>query len=327
MILLKIILFPFSILYGVITSIRNLFYNLNIFKTVNFKNVFIINVGNLSAGGTGKTPHVEYLIDLLKDRKKAILSRGYGRKTKGVFIADSNSNPNQIGDEPFQYYSKYNENVKVCVAESRVEGARKLSSTFTEIDTIILDDAFQHRSIDRDLNVMLTDYNNLFYNDYMLPSGRLREFRTGAQRADAIVVSKCLVSLNENSKEKIKLSIREYSNAQVFFSSIKYQEIDSEIKQCILVTGLANSKAILEHLISLNIEVKKHFDFPDHYNYQKSDLEKIRRECPNQTIITTEKDYTKLQQFDLKNFTIIPLAIKVRFDGSGFDNFILSNLR
>ena len=180
MILLKIILIPFSILYGLITSFRNLFYDINIFKTRTFQNVYTINVGNLSVGGTGKTPHVEYLVNLLKDKKKAILSRGYGRKTKGVLIADETSNPKKIGDEPYQYHSKFENNVKVCVAENRVEGAQKLIDTFPDLDTIILDDAFQHRAIGRDLNIMITDCAQLFTSDFMMPTGRLREFRSGA---------------------------------------------------------------------------------------------------------------------------------------------------
>lgn len=321
--IIKIILIPFALLYGVITSIRNFLYNQNIFKTTSFKNVFTISVGNLSVGGTGKTPHVEYLVKLLEGRNKAILSRGFGRKTNGVILADDKSSPTQIGDEPYQYYSKFKNEVTVCVAEKRVEGANHILQSNPSVNTIILDDAFQHRAIDRNLNIMLSDYQNLFFNDYMLPFGRLREFRFGADRADAIIITKCTSELSKNEEEKIKLSVREYSKAPVFFSRFKYAELDKTIKSCYLLTGIANPQSLIVHLEVENVDVVKHHNFSDHYNYKQSDIDKIKSDLP---IITTEKDYVKLKNLNLTGKTIIKIPIEVDFFGKEFDKFVLSEI-
>ena len=319
MIILKIILYPFSLIYGLITWFRNLLYDLKLFKIHKIDDVFVINVGNLSVGGTGKTPHVEYLVRLLSSKKKAILSRGYGRKSEGLIMADETSTPVIIGDEPYQYYSKFKDDTIVCVAESRVEGARKIKNVNPAVDTIILDDAFQHRGIDRDLNLLVTDFINPFYADFMMPSGRLREFRFGAERADAIVVSKCPNDLSVNQQEKIKLAIANYSEAPVFFSKIKYVDIEPNIGKCVLVTGIAISKPLKAHLRSKNVEIIEHYDYPDHYAYKQSDIDKVSDDV---VIITTEKDFVKINALDIKGKTIIEISIEVEFFGKEFDDFL-----
>lgn len=326
MIFLQIILYPFAILYGLITGIRNVLFDLGILKLHDFSNLFVINVGNLAVGGTGKTPHVEYLVRLLNNRKKAILSRGYGRKTEGVIIANADAKSSKIGDESHQYLSKFYPDTKIAVAEKRVEGAQKLIKEFPDLDTIIMDDAFQHRAIGRNLNLLITDFSSLFYNDFMMPSGRLREFRGGARRADAIVISKCPSELSESKQEEIKIAIENYSEAQVFFSKIVYPEHKMDIKKCVLITGIANPKPLISHLSALNIGVVKHYNFGDHYDYKQSDIDKVNEFYRSITVITTEKDFTKIKELNTYELDILELPIEVEFFGKDFDKFVLSKI-
>ncbi len=182
---IKIILTPFSRVYGLITLLRNFLYNVNIFSSQKAPQ-FTISVGNITVGGTGKTPMVEYLTKILSLKNRiAILSRGYGRKTKGLIFADDNSNASDIGDEPLQYFSKFGKNIIVAVCENRVNGALAIHNKFPENNLLLLDDAFQHRAIQRDVNILLSDFNRPFYKDLPFPAGRLRETRSGAKRADA----------------------------------------------------------------------------------------------------------------------------------------------
>ena len=283
------------------------FYRVGIFKSSRFS-LPIINVGNLSVGGTGKTPHTEYLIRLLADQNKVFtLSRGFGRKERGFIIADENSTARQIGDEPLQYYKKFGSKIGVAVDANRVTGVMDICRNHPETDLILLDDAYQHRAIHAGLNILVTDYSSPFYNDFMLPVGNLRELRMGKNRADIIVVSKC-PNFDSIDKEKIIRKIGPKENQKVFFSRIKYAEVFSlknaqekiELrgKKIILVTGIAKSKPLYEYLEKEN-SILHHFDFNDHYDFKENDITQIHNlfdkfagEKP--VIITTEKDAMRL---------------------------------
>ena len=201
-VIVRILLFPFSIIYGAILFIRNKLYDWNIFKSNPF-NFPVIVVGNLSLGGTGKTPHIEYLIRLLQSEYKiATLSRGYKRKSKGFFLSNENSTINDIGDEPLQYKTKFN-NLIVAVDEKRVNGIKKIKETHPKIELILLDDAYQHRAVKAGLNILITEYNKLYNKDSVIPSGRLREFACGSNRADIIIVSKTKSDLSLSERENV----------------------------------------------------------------------------------------------------------------------------
>ena len=319
--LLTIITLPISFMYGFVMYIRNICYDIQLFKSTKINNVLVISVGNLTVGGTGKTPHVEYLIRLLNHKNKAILSRGYGRNTKGVIMADKKVTPSVIGDEPFQYFTKFGHHTEICVAENRVEGALCIKNKFSKVDTIILDDAFQHRAIYRNVNLLITDFSLPFFNDNLLPLGRLRELKPGVKRADAIVVSKCPSNLDESIKYMFEQRIKKYTSAPVFFSKIIYEDINKNVDKCLLVTGIANATPLKKHITKLGIAIVKHFDFTDHYHYSQADIEKFRK-YQNIPIITTEKDYVKISQLNCLGLHIIKIPIKVTFFDNDFDIFI-----
>ena len=219
--IIKIILSPLSLLYGIITAFRNFLFNNSVLKSNTFE-MPIINVGNLSMGGTGKTPHIEYLIRLLSSNYNiATLSRGYKRKSKGFVIAENNSSTNEIGDEPKQYKTKFPETL-VTVCENRSLGITEILKSKIKIECVLLDDAFQHRSLKAGLNILLTDYKKLYTRDYVLPSGSLREFRYGAKRADVIIVTKCPKNLSEEEKNRIRNEIKSTKGQHLFFSFIEY---------------------------------------------------------------------------------------------------------
>ncbi|MGB0930158.1 MAG: tetraacyldisaccharide 4'-kinase, partial [Chitinophagales bacterium] len=218
------LLFPFGWLYGVVGWCRNKLYDWKVLKATGFDGVRLIGVGNLSSGGTGKTPHVEYLVNRYKENYKvATLSRGYKRKTKGFVLATAQSTALEIGDEPMQMYRKFGkEGVSVAVCENRVEGVRKLLELQPDIEVIVLDDVFQHRRIQVDTLYLLTDFSHLFTEDFVLPMGSLREFRKGYERADVIVVTKCSNDLTEVRKEEIVEGIRPLEHQKVIFSFLEY---------------------------------------------------------------------------------------------------------
>src|SRR5687768_15621527 len=217
----RYLLFPISIIYGIVIWIRNKLYDKNFWKPVSF-NFPLICVGNLATGGTGKTPMVEYLIRLLRDHYKiATLSRGYKRKTRGYALADENSTALSIGDEPMQFHKKFPE-IPVSVAEERIEGIPQLLHDRPETEVIILDDAFQHRKVKAGLNILLTEYKNLYTRDFLLPAGDLRDMKSSRKRADIIIVTKCVSHLAESEKEKIIDEIDPMEHQQVFFTKIEY---------------------------------------------------------------------------------------------------------
>jgi tetraacyldisaccharide 4'-kinase len=200
---LRYILLPFSFFYGSIMWVRNMLFNLGI-KQIEKVDATVVSVGNLSVGGTGKTPHVDWIVTKLKNEiPTAILSRGYGRKSKGFVLVTKHSPAERVGDEALFYKRKHKEDIEVAVSEKRVEGAEKLLILKAKLKLIVLDDAYQHRYIHRDVNILLTDYNRPYYKDFVLPSGRLREFRSGKNRADVVIVTKCPLTINETVKETI----------------------------------------------------------------------------------------------------------------------------
>ena len=307
--LLKLFLFPFAIMYDLITRWRNRLYDVGQKKSISF-DVLVVNIGNLTVGGTGKTPHVAMLTEIYSNifgRKVAILSRGYGRSTKGFLLADQNSSSHDIGDEPLQLYRALASKIPVAVCEERIVGIPFLLQEFPETDTILLDDAFQHRKVKPNINILLCDYNRPFYKDFLLPAGRLREARQGAKRADMVIVSKTPEHISEEEAHNIKSEIGAYSSAPVFFSKYQYQppqifsgDAVQTIKKVILVTGIANSKYLLSYVMS-QYTLLKHFEFADHINYSEKHIAQIRTyfDSVNQedtVVLTTEKDMVKLNE-------------------------------
>jgi tetraacyldisaccharide 4'-kinase len=331
---LQAIAYPFSVVYGTAGLFRNKLFDLNILKQKKF-DLPVISVGNLSAGGTGKTPHIEYLIRLLMSRKRELctLSRGYGRKTKGFFLATDKCSPKEIGDEPCQFVNKFPE-IRVAVDESRVNGIKKLLGLSPPAKMILLDDAFQHRYVKPGLSVLLTDYFQPYYKDHVLPSGMLREFRTGANRADIIIVTKCPPVLSPITRKAIIEKIRPQANQHIYFSFLKYGGLvplypenslviteERKFYAILLLAGIANTYPLEEHLKRSCIELEL-LKFPDHHTYSKAEILKMRETfCnivgKNKIIVTTEKDYMRLAQDEfkevLKGLPIYYQPIEVEF--------------
>lgn len=304
-------LIPFALLYGVVVWCRNFLFKIKLKPTYRSPKK-VISVGNLSVGGTGKTPFVAYLAKWLNtDEDVAILSRGYGRDTKGYVLANSNSSANSIGDEPLLYSKRFGKNVVVAVAEKRKVGLENLEKSFPKVSTVILDDAYQHLHVDRDVNILLTDYSKLYSSDFVLPAGRLREFKCGKNRADILIVTKCPDEISIEEKERVKGRLKFKNREQVYFSSIKYGEIKGfngeEFQlpeKVLLVTGIANPKP-LEDKLTAGFDVKT-IQFPDHHNFSLADVKKIHEifdtfVSRGGVIITTEKDYMRLCQNNFKN--------------------------
>ncbi|KAA9346114.1 tetraacyldisaccharide 4'-kinase [Adhaeribacter soli] len=340
---LKWLLFPFAILYGWIMALRNLLYDRGIFKSEKF-DLPVISVGNLTVGGTGKTPHVEFLLRLLGNKKKATLSRGYKRSTKGFVLANEEASAATIGDEPFQYYLDFPETT-VTVCEKRAEGIIKIQELKPEAEVIILDDAFQHRAVTPTLNLLITDFFRRFDTDFMLPTGLLREPRCGAKRADAVLVSKCPENLAANEREAIKNSIRKYTKpgTPVFFTTYKYGSpvgFGKPVvpgKKIMLVTGIANPEPLIRYLLEQNYTIISHLNWPDHHHYTAADLEKIRNtleQLPEEcSIFTTRKDAVKLMRPDFGfyveklPFFYLPIEVAFLADQPQFEQMVLSAVK
>jgi len=317
------IAFPISIIYGIVTNIRNRMFDTGLLKSTRFE-LPVIAVGNLSVGGTGKTPQIEYLIRLLKDSNKiAVLSRGYKRKTSGFVLADEISDVKQIGDEPFQYYQKFKD-IKVAVDEKRVHGIEQLLSTNKPPEIILLDDAYQHRKVNAGLYILLTSYDKLYANDYLLPTGNLRESKSGARRAQVVIVTKCPEDLSELQQQKIAKRLKLNSNQDLFFTCIAYDDVVTDLKsevtleqlkefEVLLVTGIANPSP-LEKFLKLKGISFKHIEFSDHHNFSETDVNKIKNSfgaihSEKKLILTTEKDFVRLKD----SVQISCLRIKTKF--------------
>ncbi|MEY2701650.1 MAG: Tetraacyldisaccharide 4-kinase, partial [Bacteroidota bacterium] len=269
--LVRKILFPVSIIYWLVTFIRNWLYDKGVFKSTSF-DVPVIAVGNLSVGGTGKTPQIEYLMDLLADTYKvAVLSRGYKRKSKGFVLADEQATVELIGDEPFQFFTKFKDKCLVAVDADRRNGINNLLKLATRPQVILLDDAFQHRKVKADVYILLTAYNELFCDDFILPFGNLREPSLGKNRANIVVVTKCPADLDGLQQQNVldKLQVK----CPVFFSSIVYDDfvyndtlkMDVEVikkESKLLVAGIANPASFFDYLQDKNDQL---LIYPDHY--------------------------------------------------------------
>jgi tetraacyldisaccharide 4'-kinase len=297
------LLWPLSLVYGFVTLVRNKCYDWGIFKSYTIPRKSIC-VGNLSVGGTGKTPHVAYLAALLKsDFETSILSRGYGRKTSGFRLVNTSDSAENVGDEPLFYTSIFDKNVHVAVCEKRAEGVQELQELFPSNQLIILDDAYQHRAVKAGLNILLTEYNAPFSNDLVLPAGNLREFRSGKKRAQIVIVTKCPKEIGAQDKTRLANSLK-VNKEHVFFSEIVYAPFQSFGKECssikkvLLVTGIANPTPLIAE-IEQKYEVE-HLKFGDHHAFSKQDIEEIHQKfdtfASNETIIlTTEKDFMRLK--------------------------------
>ncbi|MFH1296643.1 MAG: tetraacyldisaccharide 4'-kinase [Bacteroidota bacterium] len=335
----QLLLFPFSLLYGASMMFRNWLFNCGCLPSQKFDTP-IITIGNLSYGGTGKTPLIEYLIRLLRDRFLiATLSRGYGRTSKGFVLASSRSAYRYVGDEPLQFAKKY-DGIKVAVDENRAEGIEELQKRFLKLDAILLDDALQHRYVNPGLSVLLTDFHKLYTDDFVLPSGTLREFACGAKRADIIVVTKTPKIFSPITRRRITEELKPKPGQRIFFSFIKYSDpvvvtpttsavtpYGSSI--ILLFTGIANDYPLVEHLRRhcRELEVLK---FPDHHPYSLDDLKRIKarfNDLPTRkkVIVTTEKDIIRIKTPELSNFIkrlpLYYLPIEIEFHGDDKEQF------
>lgn len=335
---LRYILFPFAIVYDVVTRIRNFCFDVGVFKETSFQ-IPLIVVGNLSVGGTGKTPQIEYLIRFLKDSyKTSVLSRGYGRKTKGFLLVNNSHTAEDVGDEPLQYFKKFI-NINVAVDANRVEGISNLINNQSP-EVVLLDDAFQHRKVKGSFYILLTKYNDLFTNDFLLPTGNLRESRNGAKRADVIVVTKCPEDLSQQAKQKLKNKLQKY-NKQVFFTTISYDEKTSgnqsisidDLKnyEVILVTGIANPKPMLSFLNQKEVNFK-HLEFADHHHFSDKEIAMIKSEyeglqSSKKIILTTEKDYVRLSN-KIANISFLGIQTSFLFgEEQQFDEIIKTHIQ
>ncbi|MDR6846653.1 tetraacyldisaccharide 4'-kinase [Flavobacterium granuli] len=330
--LLRKILFPISILYGFITSIRNFFFDIGVLKSYSF-DLPIIAVGNLSVGGTGKTPQIEYLIRLLSDKYKvATLSRGYKRQSEGFVLANSASNALELGDEPFQFYQKF-KNIQVAVDANRKNGIEQLLASSNSPEIILLDDAFQHRKVKAGCYIMLTSYGDLYCNDFILPTGNLRESRSGAQRANIVIVTKCPSNLSFDDQNSIKKQLNLSSNQSLFFTFIDYDDVVYSDEKTIKVTELKGMDKILLAGIakpeSFFAYLKNEYDncltFPDHHHFSESELQEIKKKAGGKIIITTEKDYVRLKGSILsEQLYFLPIKSLFLSDSDNFDKNILN---
>lgn len=336
---IKKALLPLSWIYGLITDIRNLLFDKNLLHSEKVPRT-VISVGNLTVGGTGKTPVIEYLTRMFSgDIPTAILSRGYGRETQGFIEAGTSATAQSIGDEPFQFYTKFNPAVTVAVCEKRVTGARKIHELHPRVRLLLLDDAFQHRAIRRDVNILLNDYNRPFYHDAPFPAGRLRERRRGALRADAVIVTKCPAFLSPAEKENIVSGIRHYTRngTPVFFASTRYgAPLDYlgnavPLKNVKMVAGIANPAPFAAYLDG-HFNVVGQGVFPDHHNYSPTEVEDLIKNLKNDTfVVTTEKDMVKLKPLVAskgyaERFAYISVSVDFGNETEAFTQWITSKI-
>ncbi|GHT24369.1 tetraacyldisaccharide 4'-kinase [Bacteroidia bacterium] len=311
--LLRIILFPVSLLYGLVTAARNKCYDWGWLPSVSVDGVKVVSVGNITVGGTGKTPHVEYLIRTLSQQYRiAVLSRGYKRKTKGFVLADAASTAQDVGDEPCQIKQKFPD-LTVAVDADRVHGVQTLKERFPDLQMVLLDDAFQHRHIAPTYSILLADYHRPLYRDGMLPGGRMREWACFAQRADMLVISKTPNNVTAEEQQAIRSRYARIFSKKILFTTIKYGNpqpvfqhtpplvgnIPSQ-SSILLITGIASPQPLENHIRTLSTNVQ-HLIFPDHHSYTQEDIRKITekwQQLPvniNKYILTTEKDAVRLR--------------------------------
>lgn len=342
------LLLPISLVYGFVLHVRHKLYDWGILKSKSF-DIPNICVGNLNLGGTGKTPHIEYLVRLLSEEyRTAVLSRGYGRETKGYIIVNDSHTHNDIGDEPLQYHQKFN-NITVAVDEDRCDGVERLLQAENPPQIILLDDAYQHRKIKAGLNILLTDYYNLYSNNHLFPTGILRDIKNAAKRADIIVVTKSPDVLSPYNKKDIENSLKPLPHQKVFYSHIEYQDFKpfnkisqevnfNDFKTILLFCGIANTYPLEDYLKRKYNTISK-VQFSDHHNFTEKDIDLVIERYnsiigKNKVIVTTEKDAMRLinssfiSKFD--NIPVFTIPIKVRFhheEDSCFDDEILNYVK
>lgn len=329
---------------NLIIFVRNWLYDKNILKSVT-PDVFCINVGNLNLGGTGKTPHVEYLVRLLADKYKiSILSRGYKRKTKGFILADATATAETMGDEPMQYYQKFKDKINVVVCEDRVAGVNGIQGQRIDNQLVILDDAFQHRKIATQLNLLLCDYNRPFYEDSLVPFGKLRDLRQSAKRANAVIVTKCPKAISSQKYKEIIEGIKHYTLPEmpIFFSRISYKSVVGYSPKSVfkpqeksnVVTAIAKPEVFEKYLSEQGFSIDYVHDFPDHFSFSRKEIDEIVAKTAQLKqilqIITTEKDMVKLKPLlneeEIKHFFYVPIEIEME-DKKAFDDFVYLQLK
>jgi tetraacyldisaccharide 4'-kinase len=343
----KILLAPFSLLYGIGIFIRNLLYDAEVVKSSKFS-IPTISVGNLSIGGAGKTPHIEYLIELLNPYiNLATLSRGYNRSSKGFRIVHPSNTALLVGDEPLMYARKHR-GIVVAIGESRSVAIPQIVGYAPEVQTILLDDAFQHRSIKPYLNILLTQFEKPFTRDFLLPSGRLREWKSSYERADVIIVSKCPDDLTEKQQKSLIDEINPQSNQKVFFTRYSYKNpysfyypnmtlpLTSDL-DVIMISGIANTNYLIQYL-NKKVGTYANMEYADHHNFSEKDINYIskvyeQRDSQRKLILTTEKDAMRLDKYRKKLFDlkipvyILPLNLEFLFDQKKeFDQLIKDKL-
>lgn len=342
-IILRVLLSPFALLYGLIILCINFTYDIGLQKSSKFS-IPVIGVGNLSIGGTGKTPHIEYLIDLLKDYIDiATLSRGYKRNTKGFRLVRDQDTALTVGDEPLQFHRKFPD-ITVAVSESRAYAIPQILQYNPSVETILLDDAFQHRGVLPGLQLLLTSYDQLFTKDYLLPAGRLREWRAGATRADVAIVTKCPINLTAKEKNEIMDSFKSYKLKEVFFTYYEYSDLyDFHQKsntrsldksdQILLLSAIANTDYLYDYLLPRVADIKE-IEYTDHHTFDTRDIHHIHKvfsniTSPNKYVVTTEKDAMRLemhasllQKLGIE-VRVLPIKVAFHFDEkANFDKLI-----
>lgn len=334
--LIQYVLTPFSWIYGACVWVRNKMFDIGLLPEVSY-DIPVVSVGNITVGGTGKTPHVEYIVSQLAGRyRTAVLSRGYKRKTKGFIEANHKSTPEQIGDEPMQIYNKFGMIAKVAVCENRRKGISELMKAYPDLELIILDDGFQHRWVKPKVSILLTDFSRPFYRDKLLPLGRLRESRHSINRADMVVVTKCPETLSPIDYRLIKGDLDLMAFQKLYFTRYEYGQLQpvfaddapysaslSSLTQddaVFLITGIARPRYFVRHFRSYPFKVKVDH-FPDHHDFSRADIEEIKQKYNNlkgyrKIIVTTEKDAVRLScnpyfPRELKPFTFyLPISVK-----------------
>ena len=337
----RVLLLPFALLYGLVILIRNWMFDKDYIKSAEF-NFPLICVGNLSVGGTGKSPMVEYLVELLQSKYKiGTLSRGYKRKTKGYALANQSTTALEIGDEPMQFHSKF-PNIAVASCEERIVGIPHMLQDVPDLQAIILDDAFQHRSVKAGFNILLTEFSNLYSQDIFLPTGDLRDQRSSAKRAQVIVVTKCPYDLSLENKQKIIRSLDPEASQKVFFTTIEYgtpyhifnhgdEWLLTPRDEVLLVCGIANPKPLKEYLHEKTHTYYQQ-DYSDHHIFSIDDLNEIREKfeeirAKDKMILTTEKDAVRLIKFteELSSLPMYVLPIRHYFlfeEGQQFNELV-----
>ncbi len=335
--MLRKLLIPFSWIYYCITWCRNFMYDHNILKSHEF-DVPVISIGNITVGGTGKTPHTEFVVNLLKDLfKVTILSRGYKRSTRGYIKASDSSTVSDIGDEPKQMYRKFRGLADMAVCEDRAKGIAEILKENNENQLIVLDDAYQHRSVTPRVNILLVDYNRPIFEDHLLPWGQMRESMKESHRANIVIVTKCPPDLKPIERRVFSTHLDILPSQSIYFTRFEYQELmpvfdldraeapavghDTNI---LLVTGIANTKVLEEYVQTRYSKRITHLKYNDHYKFKQKDIDKIEQtfaDMPGpKVIITTEKDAMRLNEMQFKSQAVresmhyLPIEVNFVFD-------------